>query len=375
MIWTKKLQKNITDEKALAERFPLSDGEQERVREEIARFPMSIPEYYLSLIDWTDRQDPIRRMAVPRLDPGREEGLEDTSGERSNTVCRGVQHKYRQTALILVSSDCAMFCRHCFRRRFVGKEKEEIADSPEEAMHYLTEHPEINNCLLSGGDALIQSNERIREWLDSLSRLEQLDFIRIGSRVPVTFPERISGDRELIRILRGAQRRKQLYLITQFNHPREFTAEALWAVRLLQRQGIVVKNQTVLLRGVNDDPGVLGELLRRVTGAGIVQHYIFQCRPVTGAQNYFQVPLLEGERIVQEANRQQNGLGKSAEYVMSHPSGKIAILGRGGDGCMLFQYKQAKNTELTGTVFSVSVGKDTCWLKEEEPAREVRQMV
>ncbi len=157
-------------------------------------------------------------------------------------------------------------------------------------------------------------------------------------------------------------KRKQIYVITQFNHPREVTDEAVEAIRILQKIGIVIKNQTVLLKGINSDPAVLGSLLKRLTACGVVPYYIFQCRPVRGVLNHFQVPLKEGSRIVEEAKTMQNGQGKCIHYAMSHPTGKIEILGQLNGEEMLFRYHQAKNSEEIGRIFTVAVGEDQCWL-------------
>ena len=362
MTWQEEYRENITSAEELRKVLPMTDEEYRLIHEEAERFPMAVSRYYCSLIDPSDPDDPIRKMAVPSSTGSSLEGLLDTSGEHSNTVLPGIQHKYRQTTLVLVSSQCAMYCRYCFRRRLVGYEGEDPTARVEDLVGYLHEHPEINNCLLSGGDAFIQGTEELAKWLDALCEEPQLDFIRFGSRTPVTFPSRITGDAELLDLLSRAGKKKQLYLITHFNHPRELTPEAVAAVRALQDRRIIVKNQTVLLKGVNDDPEVLGTLLRKVSSYGIVQHYIFQCRPVVGATNYFQVPLLEGSRIVKAALAMQNGLGKCADYTMSHVTGKIRILGEMGDGELVLQYKQAKDPSRIGAIFTRKVEPDAKWL-------------
>ena len=210
------------------------------------------------------------------------------------------------------------------------------------------------------------STDRIAEWLEEMTALPQLDFIRFGTRTPVTFPQRILTDPELTGILAEYGKKKQIYVVTHFNHPREFTDESCEAVRALQRAGVVLKNQTVLMKGINDDPVVLADVLKRATSLGIVPHYIFQCRPVTGVKSRFQVSLKKGLEIVSKANKMQNGLGKAADYTMSHPSGKIRILGCAEDGKLIFQYKQAKNPDLIGKIFTLDPG-DEAWLPENLP--------
>ena len=364
MTWQQLIQSNATSAEELREVLHLTDREVEKMEEEIARFPMSVTHYYLSLIDPADPEDPIRKMSVPSGNVILSEGELDTSGEYHNTKLKGLQHKYSQTALVLTTSDCAMYCRHCFRRRLVGLDNEEIAEDIDSVVGYLEQHPEITNVLLSGGDSFLMPDERIEEWLRRLVALPQLDFIRFGTRTPVTFPQRILEDPGLRELLTEYARKKQIYVVTHFNHPHEVTEQSRAAVDALRQCGIVVKNQTVLMRGINDSAQILGQLLREITSMGVVQHYIFQCRPVQGVKSHFQVPLAEGNRIVQEALAMQNGLGKTADLTMSHVTGKIRILGRDEEGRMLFQYKQAKDPSRAGRIFTYPVDEKTTWLPD-----------
>ncbi|MBQ6322492.1 MAG: KamA family radical SAM protein, partial [Lachnospiraceae bacterium] len=181
---------------------------------------------------------------------------------------------------------------------------------------------------------------------------------------PVTFPQRILLDQDLCDVLARYRTKKQIYVVTHFNHPKEITGEARAAIKALQETGVVVKNQTVFMRGINDTSEVLAELLRMITSLGIVQHYIFQCRPVKGVQSRFQVPIAQGSRIVQKALALQNGLGKSADYTMSHVTGKIRILGENQNGEMVFQYKQAKDPAKIGQIFTMKLRDDDTWLPD-----------
>ena len=208
-------------------------------------------------------------------------------------------------------------------------------------------------------------NHIIRRYLEEFSSIESLDFIRFGSRVPVTFPQRITGDEELLELFSSYARIKPIYLITQFNHSREITPEAVRAVQALQSRGIQVRNQTVLLRGVNDNPVTLSTLLKGLTRIRVVPYYIFQCRPVTGVKGRFQVPLRKGIRIVEDAKSMQNGIGKNVRYAMSHPRGKIEILGEPEEGRMLFKFHQCKYPEDTARIFVRELTDESTWLDEE----------
>jgi KamA family protein len=363
--WQTEMKNLITTAEEIKEKLNLSADETERLSQVLERYPMSITPYYLSLADKTDPNDPILKMCVPDYSEMTQIGSYDTSGEADNTVSEGLQHKYRQTALVLTTNRCAMYCRHCFRRRLVGLTDDEIADGFGAEVEYIQAHPEITNVILSGGDALMLSNDLLRAYLSRLTALPQLDLIRIATRMPVVLPMRIYEDGELLEMLREFGGRKRLYVVTQFNHPREITPQSKKAVEALTKLGVVVKNQTVLLRGVNDDPSVLGTLLRELTAIGVVPYYIFQCRPVKGVKQQFQVPLIRGVKIVEDAKNMQNGQGKCVKYCMSHPRGKIEIVGQAPDGQMIFKFHQAKYREDDSRIFLLNLSGDHCWLTQE----------
>ncbi len=364
MNWESELAKNITTVEELVEGLGaiFTEEEQEVLSNLIEMYPMSITRYYLSLIDKDNRNDPIRKMCIPSVLESDLIGSLDTSGEADNTVEVGLQHKYKQTGLLLSTNQCAMYCRHCFRKRLVGLDSSEIGRHKKEIMKYLCEHTEINNVLISGGDALLNNNTSIRSYLADLSELKHLDYIRFGTRVPVTFPMRIYEDTELIELLREFNKKKQIYIVTHFNHPRELTKEARKAIKALIDCGIIIKNQTVLLRGVNDSGELLGKLMNELTGWGINPYYIFQCRPVSGVKNQFQVPLHKGYQIVEEAKAKMSGIGKSFRYVLSNQQGKIEILGSAHNNMMLFKFHEAKDASNQGRLFSLKIEDNQCWV-------------
>ena len=347
--------------------FRLSPEIDDQIRHIEEKYPICITPYYLSLIDKNDDQDPIRKMCIPTAAEFIDGGLEDQSGETANTVVAGLQHKYQQTALILTTNQCAMYCRHCFRKRMVGNTSDEIASQIPAMLAYIKNHSEIDNILLSGGDALINSNEVIERYLETFSKLEQLDFIRIGTRTPVVLPMRIYDDAELLEILRKYCAVKQIIIVTHFNHPKELTPEAKKAIHSLHAAGCIVRNQTVLLRGINDNPEVLSTLQNRLLSYRVIPYYIFQCRPAKGVLNEFQIPIREGSRLVEEARKRMNGQSKSLHYVMSHRTGKIEILGPMTDGkTMLFKYHQSKAPQDQSRIFLCDP-KDNCWLEDHIP--------
>ena len=364
MLWQEEMRNNITNIEEIAPIFHLGGEECENLKNLCEHFPMSIPRYYLSLVNPNDPNDPIRRMCVPAVAEYSPEGDFDTSGEVGNTVAPGVQHKYRESALVLTTNRCAMYCRHCFRKRLVGLSDEEILSGMEKMIQYVADHEEITNVILSGGDALMLPTKTLEKYLEALSRIDHLDIIRIASRLPVVYPMRITEDYELQGLLSRISRKKQMYVVTQFNHPTELTPQAHEAIQALLRGGVVVKNQTVLLRGVNDSVQVLAALLRKLTAFGAVPYYVFQCRPVTGVKASFQVPFAEGYDIVEQAKALQNGQGKCFKYCMSHPTGKIEIAGKLDDDRMVFKYHQMKHREDDGRIFIKALPPDAAWLGE-----------
>lgn len=291
-------------------------------------------------------------------------GETDTSGESSNTVALGLQHKYRETVLILSTNRCAMYCRHCFRKRTVGASESEVNRNFLETVRYISEHEEVSNVLISGGDSLMMSNRMIERYLNAFTDMEHLDFIRFGTRIPVVMPDRVRNDPELQEIFGKSSKKKQIYIVTQFNHPREVTEEALDCIRIFQKLGIIIRNQSVLLKGVNDSPELLGELFRKLTAIGVIPYYVFQCRPVRGVKNQFQVPIEKGAWIIDQAKSMQNGPGKCFRYCMSLPQGKVEILGEQDDRKMLFKFHQAKDNKNSGRIFAMELQPDQCWLDQ-----------
>lgn len=361
-ILNRLLSECIRDVDHLSEYLKLDPNDAKRIKEISERYPFCVPPYYLGLIDPDDADDPIRRICIPGMQELSGSGMEDTSGEGDNTVIRGMQHKYRQTALILTTNQCSMYCRFCFRKRMVGYSEHETAEHIHQMAEYVTQHTEINNVLLSGGDALINTNDVIGMYLETFSKIPTLDFIRIGTRTPVVLPMRIYEDEELLGLLKKYNQQKQILIVTHFNHPHEITPQAKRAVDALIACGCIVRNQTVLLKGVNDNPKTLAFLLNKLVSIGVIPYYVFQCRPARGALDEFQIPLLRGSAIVEEAKSLMNGQAKSIHYCMSHVTGKIEILGVMEEGKMLFKYHQAKYAKDNSRIFVEELKEDQCWL-------------
>jgi lysine 2,3-aminomutase len=348
----------------LSKYVDISRREIKKLKHVTSTHPIKVTSYYMSLIDWINPADPIRKMAIPSLDELSLQGSYDTSGEGENTKMRGLQHKYSETALILATNRCAMYCRHCFRKRLVGRrETREIIEDFKAPVDYIRRHTEINNVLISGGDPLVLPNDVIERFLSMLSNISHLDFIRFGSRAPVTFPSRFR-DSELLELMAGySTPERRLLVVTQFNHPKEITKQSIEAVDNLIKSGVVVNNQTILLKGVNDTPETLAELMNRLVGIGVNPYYVFQCRPVKRVKKQFQVPLYKGVNIVEKAKARCNGPSKRFRYIMSHKTGKIQIMGIVDDE-IYFKYHQAKNRKNLGKIFKRKINAKASWLDD-----------
>lgn len=363
MSWKKEFNDSIRTVSQLEEYIDLTKKEKRRLEKVVKRHPMRITRYYMSLIDRHDPHDPIRKMAVPSEEELNTQGSYDPSGELKNTKISGLQHKYGQTALLLSANRCAMYCRHCFRKRLVGHPSDEVLNRFSDAVKYVKNHKEIDNVLISGGDPFTLSTRVLKKFMEKLSTVPHLNYIRFGTRVPVTFPNRILEDKELVTALDRFSRNKRIYIQTQFNHPREITKKAAAAIDSLTRVGITVNNQTVLLKDVNDDAEVMAELQNKLIEIGVNPYYVFQCRPVKRVKNHFQVPLYRGYQIVEDAKKLLSGPAKSFKYIMSHRTGKIEIVGVSGSH-MYFKYHQAKKSAAIGRFFKKEIKETAGWLDD-----------
>jgi lysine 2,3-aminomutase len=364
MSWTEEIKNNITAIEQLKDYITISDSLEKDLKKVIKVHPMSITRYYMSLIDRDDPNDPIKRMIIPSIAELDMTGEYDTSGEMDNTVLTGLQHKYGQTALILATNRCSAYCRFCFRKRLVGLPNREIIEKFKDAVQYVDNHREITNVLISGGDPFVLSTDVIKVFLEELSKIEHLDFIRFGTKTPVVFPQRIIEDSELIRLLKHySDNYHQIYIVTHFNHPREFTEESETAIMRLRHAGLVVNNQTVLFKGVNDNPETLADLMRGLLRFGVNPYYVFQCRPVKRVKKHFQLPLVKACEVVEKAKSLLDGHGKRFKFIMSHKSGKIEIVGVIGDE-IYFKQHQAKNPADVENLFKRTINPEAGWLDE-----------
>ncbi|ALS28624.1 KamA family radical SAM protein [Paenibacillus sp. 32O-W] len=326
------------------------------------KFVFRVNDYYLGLIDWNDPHDPIRKLVIPNEGELLEYGRWDASDEDTNYVVPGCQHKYKTTALLIVSEVCGAYCRYCFRKRLFRNDVKEAVTDVEPGLAYISAHPEINNVLLTGGDSLILGTPKLRSILLRLRDIDHVKIIRLGSKIPVFNPMRIYEDEALLATIREVSSPdKRVYVMAHVNHPREITEEAVRAFAALHDAGAVVVNQTPILKGINDDPEVLGELLDRLSWAGVTPYYFFVNRPVAGNRD-FVLPLAEVYSIVEKAKARTSGLGKRVRLSMSHTSGKIEILAIEG-GKAYLKYHQSRDNRY-GRFMVLDCPDDAAWFDD-----------
>lgn len=329
-------------------------------------------EYYLSLINWEDKNDPIRRIIIPNIEELEEWGFEDASKEHSYTISKGLQHKYKDTALLLINDVCGSFCRFCFRKRLfkdIGKEVVRTREIGED-IEYIKQHEEITNVLLTGGDPLLLSTKKLESIIESIYEIEHVKIIRIGSKIPAFNPYRILNDASFVEMIKKYNKNgKKLYFIVHFNHPNEITSEAVKGINLLLNSGSILANQTPLLHKINDDPKILSQLFKKLSFIGVPPYYVFQNRPVMGNKG-FVTPLEKGYSIFLQALQTISGLAKRPRFVMSHETGKIEVSAMTKDN-IIFRYHRSHNSENYGKFFVFKRNPEAYWFDDYKEPVEV----
>ncbi|MBN1168032.1 MAG: KamA family radical SAM protein [Methanospirillaceae archaeon] len=333
----------ITDITQIPYFHSLEKREQDQLLHVTSQYPFRASKHYLSLINWNNPTDPLKRIIFPDTGECNSYGSQDPSREEQYTVLPGLQHKYPQTALLLLSDVCGGICRFCFRKRlFMDCPRQTVRDYSD-ALNYVREHHEISNILLSGGDPLILSTPRLKKIIHEIRGIEHIRIIRIGTKMLAYNPYRITDDQELCDLITAASTaEKKIYIMAHFNHPREISPQSITAIDLLQRAGAVVVNQTPVIEGVNTDPAVMADLLRKLSFIGVSPYYVFQCRPTVGNE-VFTVPVERSYQIMQSAFERCSGLAKRARFIISHSTGKIEVVGQNKHNVFL-RYHQAADS-------------------------------
>ena len=351
----------------LAQIPQLSEAERSDLEKVNEQFVFRTNDYYQSLIDWNDPDDPIRRFVMPDIQELDDWGQLDASNEEKYTKVKGLEHKYTSTALLLVNEVCAAYCRFCFRKRLFMGENDEVTKDISEGLEYIRKHKEITNVLLTGGDPMIMSTSKLEPIIKQIREIDHVKIIRIGTKIPAFNPHKIVNDPSLHEMIKTYSKdEKKIYIMAHFNHPRELTEIAVKGLNMLMQSGAIVVNQTPLIKGVNDDPDVLAELFNRLSFIGVPPYYVFLCRPTLGNEP-FAIPVEDGYEIFEVARNKCSGLAKRARLVMSHETGKVEMAGM-SDGQVFFKYNRSANVENNARFLVFESNPDAYWFDDYEEA-------
>lgn len=321
--WKWQFAHRIKTTDALSKVIPLSQQEKADIDKCLGSFRMAISPYYASLIHPDDTHDPVRMQSVPSIAETSEcaNDLSDPLGELSDSPVPHLVHRYPDRVLLLVTLQCAMYCRHCTRRRAVGEEDRPISEKDlQRAIAYIRERPQIRDVLISGGDPLTMSTAKLEHIISQLRAIDHVEIIRIGTRVPVVLPMRI--DDELLSMFKRYQ---PIWINTHFNHPQEITPESSRACQAIVDAGIPLGNQSVLLKGVNDNAETMKELLLKLVKMRVRPYYLYQCDLSCGI-SHFRTTVDKGVEIMHALQGNISGYALP-RYVIDAPGGggKIPI--------------------------------------------------
>jgi lysine 2,3-aminomutase len=325
--WRWQTQNAVRSVRQLRTLLPFTTEELEAIGQLEGDYKLAIPPYYFSLIDQGDPADPIRLQSVPSpLEAENPSGyeLDDPLEEDKDSPVPGLTHRYPDRALLITTPNCSMYCRYCTRKRATLTRGgwEGVSADDERMIEYVRKTESIRDVIVSGGDPLTLPIGKLRYYLENLKAIDHVDVIRIGTRVPVTLPQRLY-DSELIDLLASAEK---VYIQTHFNHPREVTPEAARVCKALLRAGMPINNHSVLLRGVNDSLGTMRDLLRALLRIKVRPYYIFHCDPVIGA-GHFRTSVWKGLEIMEGLRGHMSGIGIPTYVVDSpHGGGKIPLM-------------------------------------------------
>lgn len=342
--WHWQFRNRIRTPAELARIFELSEDEYAAVANHKGPLPVGITPYYASLMSRDDHREPLRRTHIMtgaeslRL-PGE---ADDPLGEDHDTVVPGLVHRYPDRVLFLTTGTCSTYCRYCTRARAVGNPGGEYQFSPrqwEPALAYIEAHPEIRDVLLSGGDPLSIADDKLEWLLTRLRAIRHVEFLRIGTKIPVVLPQRITKD--LVKMLK---KHHPLWMSIHFTHPRELTPEVTESTARLADAGIPMGSQTVLLKGINDDIAVMKPLMQGLLKRRVKPYYLYQCDPIRGS-GHFRTSVDKGLEIIDGLRGHTTGYA-TPQFVIDAPGGggKIlmapdALAGRDGDDLLLRNFE------------------------------------
>jgi lysine-2,3-aminomutase len=315
--WKWQIANRITTLEELEQVVNLTDDEKEGVKASLKKLKMAITPYYATLIDPDDCNCPIRRQAIPTIHETKISKYDsnDPLHETLDSPVPGLTHRYPDRVLILITEQCSMYCRHCTRRRFAGHEDDSLSNKDIlKAIEYIKEHKEVRDVLISGGDALCVSDEKLEFILQRLREISHVEVIRIGTRVPVVMPQRITNN--LCNIIKKYH---PVWINTHFNHPSEITEESILACKMLADSGIPLGNQSVLLKNINDCPYIMKSLMHELVKNRVRPYYIYQCDLSEGIE-HFRTTVSAGIEIIELLRGHTSGFAVPT-FVVDAPGG------------------------------------------------------
>ena len=315
--WHWQVKNRIESLEDLKKYIILSAEEEEGVKKTLETLRMAITPYYFSLMDINDPNCPVRKQAIPSIKEihKAEADLLDPLHEDEDSPVPGLTHRYPDRVLFLITDMCSMYCRHCTRRRFAGANDDAMPmDRIDKAIEYIAKTPQVRDVLLSGGDALLVSDETLEYIISKLRAIPHVEIVRIGSRTPVVLPQRITP--ELVEMLKKYH---PIWLNTHFNHPKEVTPESKKACELMANAGIPLGNQSVLLRGINDCVHVMKRLVHDLVKMRVRPYYIYQCDLSMGLE-HFRTPVSKGIEIIEGLRGHTSGYAVPT-FVVDAPGG------------------------------------------------------
>ena len=315
--WHWQLKHRVCTKEELSQVIKLSPEEEEGIKKASGRLSLAITPYWVTLIDPEDPTCPLRRQAVPVVAEsviGPHEMVDPCAEDRDSPAAHLV-HRYPDRVLLLATEHCALYCRHCTRRRLVGEHQETNSPSRfDAAVDYIKSNRKIRDVLISGGDPFILEDDEIENLIEKIRSISHVEFLRIGTRVPVTLPQRITE--KLVNMLK---KYAPIWISIHFNHPKEITRRCKIACDMLADAGIPLGSQTVLLKGINDRPYIMKRLVHELLQIRVRPYYIYQCDPVKGTQ-HFRTPVAVGINIMEKLRGHTSGYAIPT-YVIDGPGG------------------------------------------------------
>ncbi|MCM8789604.1 MAG: lysine 2,3-aminomutase [Candidatus Omnitrophica bacterium] len=315
--WHWQLRHRITTKEQLAQVIKLTPDEEAGIKKATGRLSLAITPYWVTLIDPEDANCPLRRQAVPVKQESviSPHEMTDPCAEDRDSPVPHLVHRYPDRVLLLVTEHCALYCRHCTRRRLVGEHEEENSSNKfDAAIEYIRANKKVRDVLISGGDPFILEDEQIESLIQKIRSISHIEFLRLGTRIPVTLPQRITD--KLVTMLK---KYGPIWISIHFNHPKEITKRCKIACDMLANAGIPLGSQTVLLKGINDRPFIMKRLMQELLKIRVRPYYIYQCDPVRGTQ-HFRTPVAVGINIIEKLRGHTSGYAVPT-YVIDGPGG------------------------------------------------------